>query len=293
MDQLPLVSVMIPVYNGMPLLQYSIKSLLNQTYSRWECIIVDDGSTDGTLDYLKSLTDPRFRVFSFGKNKGRAHARQKALDEARGEFIAMLDADDLYHPEKLERQVSFLVHNPDVSLVSASMCSFGLKCDVTYKRAQDEGIKKFDGNVPPHASSMMRSDIAKGFKYNPALRLGEDADFLKKYLTGRQYALQSDILYYYSELDSVTKTKLRKYYTNGMTAGLKEISSGLVAKGGIRFLLSLGKYIVAKTVYPFIDINKILERRGTPLSLQEKKNLSTLLKQIYPEEITAKREAVL
>ena len=104
----PLVSIMMPVYNGLPYIKASLESLYRQSYSNWECIVVDDGSTDGTTQFLNSLTDKRIRVFRFKKNKGRSAARQKALEEACGKYLAMLDADDIYHPEKLKKQVDIL-----------------------------------------------------------------------------------------------------------------------------------------------------------------------------------------
>lgn len=129
-----MVSVMMPVYNGLPMIKASVTSLLNQTYTDWECIIVDDGSTDGTSEFLDTLTDSRFKVVHLHNNSGRAIARQTALDAAHGEFIAMLDADDLYHPDKLKRQVDFLINHPEISLVSSAICSFGTASDLKYKR---------------------------------------------------------------------------------------------------------------------------------------------------------------
>ena len=70
------VSIMMPVYNGLPLIKASVESILKQTYTNWECIIVDDGSTDGTSAYLDSLSDSRFVVHHFVKNQGRPVARQ-------------------------------------------------------------------------------------------------------------------------------------------------------------------------------------------------------------------------
>lgn len=76
---LPLVSIMMPVYNGLPLIKASIESIIQQTYSNWECVIVDDGSNDGTSAYLDSINNERFVVYHLKINSGRAIARQKAL----------------------------------------------------------------------------------------------------------------------------------------------------------------------------------------------------------------------
>lgn len=262
-----MVSVMMPVYNGLPMIKASVTSLLNQTYTDWECIIVDDGSTDGTSEFLDTLTDSRFKVVHLHNNSGRAIARQTALDSAHGEFIAMLDADDLYHPDKLKRQVDFLINHPEISLVSSAICSFGTASDLKYKRQiQTYGcqIIEYKKVLPSHACSMLRMEYARKCFYKPYLKLAEDVDFLDQYLKGRSYAVISDILYYYSEIDSVTKDKLIHYYTNGIQAGLLNIIQGL------RLFISNGvKFIVGKISYPFINMETILKKRGTVLSKEE------------------------
>ena len=119
------VSVVIPVYNGMPKIKLAISSLQSQSYINWEAIIIDDGSNDGTAEYLDTLNDPRFIVHHFDRNYGRPYARQKALDLATGDYLAMLDADDFYAPDKLKVQVELMEQYPEVDLVSSGLCSWG------------------------------------------------------------------------------------------------------------------------------------------------------------------------
>ena len=157
-----LVSIMMPVYNGEALIEASIESLLRQTYTNWECIIIDDGSNDSTPSIIDALTDKRF-VVRHQPNGGRPIARQHALDLANGEYIAMLDAEDLYHPEKIERQVKILAENPNVMAVTTAMCSFGTKTKDIYVRGVKETITvEYDGsNHPTHAPSLLRASRAK------------------------------------------------------------------------------------------------------------------------------------
>ena len=102
MNERCLISVLMPVYNGLPLIKASIESLKRQTLANWECIIVDDGSTDGTSEFLDSIDDERFVVYHFEKNRGRPQARQKSLELATGNYISMLDSEDLYASNALE-----------------------------------------------------------------------------------------------------------------------------------------------------------------------------------------------
>ena len=252
-----LVSIMMPVYNGLPLIKASVESLINQTYQNWECIVIDDGSVDGTSQYLDTIVDPRFKIYH-QENMGRPVARQRALDIASGKYLAMLDAGDLYHPQKIERQVSLLESRPEISLVTTSICSFGTHHDNIYIRGVKVTTdKSFDGsNHPIHAPSLLRMKRAKLCNYNPKLRLGEDQDFLEKYLVvGDVYMYLSDVYYYYSELDSVSKEKIRKNYFLYAVKYFRE------SKYKMSLIFTL-KYFYSLIVFPFVSIDKLLSQRG-------------------------------
>lgn len=100
-----------PSYNSEDYIKASIESVLNQTYPKWELLIVDDCSTDKTVEIIKSFKDQRIRFFQNEKNSGAAISRNKALREATGQWIAFLDSDDLWLPTKLEEQLFFMVDN--------------------------------------------------------------------------------------------------------------------------------------------------------------------------------------
>ena len=104
------VSVITPAYNSEKYIAGTIRSVQNQTYKNWEMIIVDDCSADKTVEIAESIakTDPRIKVLKQENNGGAAKARNRALDEATGRYIAYLDADDIWKPEKLEKQVAFM-----------------------------------------------------------------------------------------------------------------------------------------------------------------------------------------
>lgn len=107
-----LVSIIMPSFNTAKYIEESIKSVLAQTYTNWELIIVDDCSTDNTDEIVQPfLSDDRIKYFKNEKNSGAAVSRNKALREAKGKWIAFLDSDDLWLPEKLERQISFMTAN--------------------------------------------------------------------------------------------------------------------------------------------------------------------------------------
>lgn len=108
----PLVSVITPAYNAGPYLRDAVESVLAQTYSDFEHIIVDDGSIDNTAEVAKSFNDPRVK-YRHQKNSGQSAARNAGIAAAKGKYIAFLDADDLFLPDKLSEQVGYLEAHPD------------------------------------------------------------------------------------------------------------------------------------------------------------------------------------
>ena len=110
MDEL--VSIIMPSYNTAKFISETIESVLEQTYTNWELIIVDDCSTDNTDEVVKSfLSDNRIKYIKNEKNSGAAVSRNRALREAKGKWIAFLDSDDLWLPVKLEKQIAFMKEN--------------------------------------------------------------------------------------------------------------------------------------------------------------------------------------
>ena len=106
-----LVSIIMPSWNTAEYIGESIQSVIDQTYTNWELLIVDDCSTDNTDEVVKSFQDDRIKYLKNNENNGAALTRNRALREANGEWIAFLDSDDLWKPEKLEKQINFMNKN--------------------------------------------------------------------------------------------------------------------------------------------------------------------------------------
>ena len=115
----PEISVLMPVFNGDQFLNKSIKSVLNQTFNNFEYIIINDGSTDGSLKIIKSYEDSRIKIINFSKNMGIAAALNNGLKAAKGYYIARQDQDDISHPERFMLQIEYLKNN-DVDLVDTN-----------------------------------------------------------------------------------------------------------------------------------------------------------------------------
>lgn len=121
----PTVSVVIPTFNRAGLLGEAIASVLRQSYSNLEVIVVDDGSTDSTADVVTSFADERL-ILLRQENRGRSAARNRAIAKARGRYIAFLDSDDVYLEHKLEKQVDYMESHPDVGMTyTSALCIDG------------------------------------------------------------------------------------------------------------------------------------------------------------------------
>jgi len=114
---MPQVSVIIPSFNHDKYIAETIDSVLRQTYQDFEIVITDDGSTDNTVEVIKNFTDPRIRLFCFGRNRGACEAANHCVEHSRGKYIAMLSSDDIFVEDKLEKQVAFLEEHPDYGAV--------------------------------------------------------------------------------------------------------------------------------------------------------------------------------
>ena len=142
----PAVSILVPAYNSEAYLAETLQSALAQTFDDFELVIVDDGSTDGTVAVAQRFAhqDPRIRIIQ-QRNQGVSAARNRALAEARGQFFALLDSDDLWTPEYLAEQMRvFASVRPDVAIVSANALNLGGQLDGTLWRRVAPGLYPID-----------------------------------------------------------------------------------------------------------------------------------------------------
>jgi glycosyltransferase involved in cell wall biosynthesis len=162
MDKLPKISVIMSIYNGEKYLRGALESILNQTLRDFEFIIINDGSEDGTRAILDSCHDTRIRVIH-QENIGLTESLNKGLEIARGIYIARMDADDISHINRLEKEAAFLDANKDVGLVG----TFGIRIDENGKEGHllsfpttDEKLRKSLERDCPflHGSVMYRKE---------------------------------------------------------------------------------------------------------------------------------------
>jgi glycosyltransferase involved in cell wall biosynthesis len=169
-----LVSIIIPVYNGEKYLAQALESVAAQDYAPLEVIVVDDGSTDGTAQIAQSRAGVRY---TYQANQGSGSARNTGLAAATGDFIAFLDADDLWLPGKLHAQMEYLLEHPDVGFVLANMESF-LEPGTTWPAGLNQA---YYAQRPvaylPSALVCRRRVFDKVGLFDAQFRTGEDSDW--------------------------------------------------------------------------------------------------------------------
>ena len=147
-----MISVGIPFFNAQTYLKDAINSVLSQTYQEWELILVDDGSADGSLEIAKiyARKDDRIRVISDGRNKGLAARLNELVGLAQGDYIARMDADDIMHPKRIERQLQILKSNPHIDVLGTNAYVIDENNLVFGQRfAKTDGLQKVDHFIHP------------------------------------------------------------------------------------------------------------------------------------------------
>ncbi len=145
------VSVVVPLYNKRRFIERALQSILGQSVSDFELIVVDDGSTDGSHELVEAVNDPRVRLFR-QPNAGPGAARNRGIQEARGEFLAFLDADDEWEPDYLQESLRVLETDPNVATVSHGYCLFpeGKPTTELWRRRQlADGVHRLSPETPP------------------------------------------------------------------------------------------------------------------------------------------------
>ena len=146
-----------PVRNAEGFVYESVQSILSQTYKDFEFIIIDDGSTDKTFEILESIDDDRIKLYK-RENKGLIEQLNFGLKEAKGEFVARMDADDIVSPEKLELQLDFLLKNKDIDLVGTNFCFIDEKGKLFMKKKLPEKNEDIEFMMP-FIDSVLHSSI--------------------------------------------------------------------------------------------------------------------------------------
>ncbi len=201
----PKVTVLMPVYNGEEFLREAIASILGQTFTDFELLIIDDGSTDRSREIVAGFQDGRIRLVCNETNLGIAATLNRGLALAGGEFVARMDSDDRSHPSRLMKQVEFLDANPMVAACGTWLKTFGKDLAVwRFPLGHDEiKARMLFQNSFPHAPVMLRRDAlpADQLQYRPGFPGAEDYDLWVRLMNRFRLANLPEVLYHYRQYD--------------------------------------------------------------------------------------------
>ena len=220
MDTPPKITVLLPVYNCELYIQTAIESIMNQTFTDFELLIIDDASTDGTVSILKNIMDPRIQLIQKSKNSGYTNSLNYGLKIAKGEYIARMDADDISHPERFAQQLAYLDTNPEVVVCGTTYKIVGNDKKIMLPELH-EAIKigLLWGNCISHPTVMIRKKIIEDFsiRYDTSKEPAEDYDLWVRILSfGKLHNLQEVLLEYRLYGNQVSRKRAEEQKRNDM-----------------------------------------------------------------------------
>jgi glycosyltransferase involved in cell wall biosynthesis len=267
-----LVTVGVPFRDAERWLGDAVRSVFAQTHATWELLLIDDGSSDASLAIARSIVDPRVTLTSDGSHRGLPNRLNEIARAARGEYLARMDADDLMHPERIQKQLRFLECNPRVDVVGSACISLG---------GSDEPRGSRGGFLPEpytrasilsgaqimHGTLMAKSSWFRSHPYDPAFTRAQDMRLLLENVSSTKFAVLSEPLYFYRDNASLsfknylssyrsTDRLIREYGFNdlGVLGTIRLRVKNAMKMGAVAVLVATGRQ------------EWVTLRRNTPLS---------------------------
>lgn len=266
-----IISIGIPFYNAEKYLENAIFSVLAQTYKCWELILIDDGSSDSSLAIanMYAKKDLRIRVFSDGRNKKLPYRLNQIIEESTGDFIARMDADDIMHPERLEKQLSFLETNKRYDLVSTGLVSIDNDNIVKgYRKVEslyDDFLSIKTSYPIVHPSIMARRSWFERNKYSEEYPRAEDFELWTRTINNKDFkmAVLPDLLLYYREEGNLSVDKILNTYSDVFKIYSSYHPYGKFNLNAIKKNL---KMLIVKGLYYSGNLQKLASRRNSSFS---------------------------
>ena len=246
------VSIILPFYNSREFLNDSIQSMLNQTFTNFELILLDDGSTDKPLEVIKKFKDKRIIYKRENQNKGIIFQLNKGISLSRGSYIARMDADDISFPQRLQRQVEFLENSDhrEISVLGTDAVQFGTENkEIIHKNYHPQQISFLLNFTCPilHPTVMFRSSVfSKGLRYPEIYMYAEDFALWRIIDNGRNIAILDEVL---------LKYRIHNYQTNKDSERLR-IQSDSVS----RSLLNSKKFDFVEFCFLIFGKDKLIRK---------------------------------
>jgi glycosyltransferase involved in cell wall biosynthesis len=287
----PTLTIGLPVYNAGPFLRDCVRSIFAQSWSDWELVVVDDGSTDDGGSILRSIHDPRVRLVGPGLHRGMGAALNLITANARGRYIARMDADDMMHPSRLERQLRILLERPELDGLGCGMVVLDRRLEPigTKLNPSDHAAICADplsGIGIAHATFVGRAEWFRGHPYNNDSHGCEDWELLFSTFTESQFANLREPLYFYRELDSFT---VSKYLRRQLRTSFFSWERGRDRFGKARTAWECGKRFARACLYASTGALRVSEflvrKRYAPINEASAKQLRCTIQQIRSQRL--------
>lgn len=212
-----MITVAMAVKNGATTIEQAVRSIQGQTYPNWELLVVNDGSTDDSIALIEGLGDSRIRIIRNLQCEGLAASLNRAIDEAKGQWFARLDVDDIAYPDRFERQLAFLRNEPNVDLVGSRVMVFRDSGDPvgspkSFFSHRALCSAPWRGFYLPHPTWVGRIEWFRRHRYDPCFFKAQDQELLLRAYRESRYACLSDILVGYRQHKIELKKVLKSRY---------------------------------------------------------------------------------
>jgi glycosyltransferase involved in cell wall biosynthesis len=283
MNELPLVTVAIPFHNSEKFLEFAVLSVLNQTYTNWELILIDDGSKDTSLNIAKKFTDPKISIISDTQNKGLATRLNQTIDLAKGKYYVRMDADDIMCRDRIAEQVAFLEANPEIDVLGSDH----------YLIDTDNNILSIGAGYPEkptmrdvlesrcfsHPSVTGKLEWFKKNKYDPKVIKAQDLELWLRTIEKSNFRNLKKPLLFYRSVGNVNLKKYRKsvLYVISILQNADNLSFGTKTYFSVKYFLKIVVYTLLSSVN---KIDLLVKKRGNLVS--EKETRGIIEKELLP-----------
>lgn len=277
---LPLISVIIPVYNAERYIKQALDSICNQTYKNLEIIIIDDGSSDQSKTIIETYQDKRLRFIS-RENRGLISSLNEGINICKGKYIARMDADDISSQERLEKQLQFLKNNNDVGAVFTGIEYIDetgsiIRSKVSKKTRSVEPVELLFGCPLCHPTAMfdMTKLSVNDILYDSNFHLAEDFELWTRLVSNTKIALLDEVLFSYRiHSNSITTRNSGKQRLVATRAIIKNLttraSKSVILSLGVIYNNHLGNESAYKTMVSVLNVGLRLKRINSNFSLKK------------------------
>ena len=267
--------------NGAATLKVAVRSILQQSFTDWELIILNDASTDNSLEVMRSFDDPRIRLVEGEKNMGLSARLNMAVDMARGQYFARMDQDDVSLPQRIEKQLGYLQAHPEVDLLATNYAVFNDSLEWLGKLSVSQQHleicrKPWSGFYLPHPTWMGKVSWFQSHRYQSYADGAEDQNLLLRSFTQSRFACLDEVLLGYRQnarpLKKVLRARFRYVKSAFISFGLRDANHMAVKIFIVQLAKGLGDIVnIWFKVFGF-------QRTLLPLQDEEKRYLNLIFK---------------